>query len=392
MAFTIRPASNEAFINREEEINDIVATLKNPGVNMGFALYGPRRMGKTSILLKAVSELEKEPKTVVVYFSVWDLVEQDLTSFAKEFTSVVLESSQKHLPLKFKAKELLQLSYSLLRRQISQLKLSVDVADDISLMFALDRERKKDVNTIIDELFHLPERLGKEIGVKTHLFIDEFPDVINLKHQGKKIGQGILKKIRTIYEDYVHTTLNVSGSIKRTMSLAMFSSASPFYRQFIAKKIGPLSKRHIEELFKRNLENRELTNDGLDKIYQLTRGIPYYAQFLGKKFYERSSPIIETQEIDDALLEFLEEEGSLVFKDEMGGLSDKEKRIAIQIAIDDLETSNQIRDSLSKEVSNISQYLINLFDKGILEEEEEEKGKYKFVDPVFKLWLKNRYG
>lgn len=389
MPFTIRPAREESFINREYEITDILSTLRNPQTKMGFALYGPRRMGKTSLLLKVADELKNDPKTAVTYFSVWDLVEQDITSFVREFTSAILDSFRTYLPLKFKAKELLQLSYSLLRRQLSQLKLSVELADDISILLFLEGGREKDLNSIISELFALPEKLSKEVGVNAHLFIDEFPDLVDLKHSGSKIGDGILKKIRSIYEQYEQTTLNISGSIKRTMSLTLFSSSSPFYRQFIAKKIGPLSKEHISELFKRNLDRRRLSDGALDKVYELTKGIPYYAQFLGKKFYERYEPDINVREVEEALSHFLEEEGNLVFQEEMGSLSDKEKRVAITMALCDLTTSSQVHSILSKEISNVSQYLIYLTEKGVLE--EEEKGIYGFVDPVFKMWLKNKY-
>lgn len=73
--FTIRPARDIAFINREGEVGDMLATLRNPQVEMGFALFGSRRMGNTSILFKVVDELNKDAKTAAIYFSVWDIVE-----------------------------------------------------------------------------------------------------------------------------------------------------------------------------------------------------------------------------------------------------------------------------------------------------------------------------
>ena len=44
MAFTIQPAEGPTFVNREEELKDILTTLRDPSSTIGFALYGKRRI------------------------------------------------------------------------------------------------------------------------------------------------------------------------------------------------------------------------------------------------------------------------------------------------------------------------------------------------------------
>jgi len=49
MAFTLQPAIKDDFINREDILREMLSLLEDKGIRMGFALVGPRRIGKTSI-------------------------------------------------------------------------------------------------------------------------------------------------------------------------------------------------------------------------------------------------------------------------------------------------------------------------------------------------------
>jgi len=49
MAFTLQPAIKDDVVNREDILMEMVSSLQDEGVRMGFALIGPRRIGKTSI-------------------------------------------------------------------------------------------------------------------------------------------------------------------------------------------------------------------------------------------------------------------------------------------------------------------------------------------------------
>lgn len=74
MSFTLQPAVRENFVNREEIIEEITSTLTDKNVNMGFALVGPRRIGKTSILREVENRLKNRDDVVIIYFSLWELV------------------------------------------------------------------------------------------------------------------------------------------------------------------------------------------------------------------------------------------------------------------------------------------------------------------------------
>ena len=110
MPFTLQPAVKNDFINREDILKEMLSTLQDENVRMGYALVGPRRIGKTSILKEVIRRLEQKKKNTVVpvYFSIWDLVENTLPEFCTRITLAIIEAFKPHLSLKLKIKELLK--------------------------------------------------------------------------------------------------------------------------------------------------------------------------------------------------------------------------------------------------------------------------------------------
>ena len=57
MSFTLKPAIKDNFIDRETLLDEMITTLTNRKIDMGFALIAPRRVGKTSILREITHRL-----------------------------------------------------------------------------------------------------------------------------------------------------------------------------------------------------------------------------------------------------------------------------------------------------------------------------------------------
>lgn len=277
MPFTIQPAEGPTFIDREDELKDILTTLKDTSSTMGFALYGKRRMGKTSIFKETYRRLKENEKDIVpIYFSIWDLIEKNVTELARELSVTIVEEYRAHLSLPHKAKDMLTLPINFIKNILLGLKLSLEIQDSLTFIFSLGKEKDIKPGVLIDEVFTLPEKLAKETKKKSVLFVDEFPDVTDIRTNGKKLGEEIIKKIRTIQEGYKRTALNISGSTRRTMEAAVLSSTSAFYRQFIVKEIGSFGKDAVRKLMDKNLVRGKLSDEGLMILYDFTSGIPFY--------------------------------------------------------------------------------------------------------------------
>ncbi|MCK4269473.1 MAG: ATP-binding protein [Methanogenium sp.] len=393
MSFTLKPVKGGNFVNRTKIIREMISEFKDKNSTSGFALYGSRRIGKTSILKEVQRRLLDEKDIVVVYFSVWDLIDFTLDEFCRKLSLEIIEAYRPHIGLKYRSYDLLKTPLVMLRKILSETELKV-VYDEIE--FIVTRNITDDnAYELIEHAFSISENLSEKCSgnIKCVIMIDEFPSVIDLKSNNAKIGEAILRKIRTISEDFENTAICVSGSVRSTMNLAVLSPGSPFYRQLIVKEILPLSCAHTGEILSAYLE---ISDDCIREIYDFSAGIPFYIQYIGKML-ERSDggrdEIITIDKVRRIESEFLEEEGNLLFREEFNSLSSKEKLIVLKLAEGyhspkDLAESADILSSggRGEKISNVNTYLTYLIEKGSVV--RKERGYYTLSDPVFERWLK----
>lgn len=376
MRFTLRPVKGAGFINRTELLEEMVAELKETESTIGYALYGKRRIGKTSVLKEVQKRLENEDRIVTVYLSVWDLIEGRVSEFCQKLSMDIIDAYRPHTGLKYKTKELIRTPLAVLRKFLDKAEFRI-IYDEIEFFLTLEKDINR--NLLVEHAFNLAEKLAEETDTKCILLLDEFPSIIELKSDNAMVGEQILRKIRTLFETWERTTLCISGSIMSTMNLTVLSSTSPFYRQLVMREINPLKKEAVKELLLRNLE---ISEEGIEQIYKFSAGIPFYVQFIGKMLKKKETVTIEDiKEIED---EFLREEGNLLFKGEFNDLSSKERLVILQIA-KGYHTPKEIASIVKDKVSNVGRFLAYLEDKGYIS--RKEKGYYVLEDPVFGMWL-----
>lgn len=389
MGFTIVATEGENFIDRKEIVDDMVDTLSDKKTLIGFALYGKRRLGKTSILKEVRRRLIKKKSIVPVYFSIWDIVENNVSGFVRELTTEILEAYRPKLGLKQKAKELLEMPARYFYRAIKSIEIKASIQDDIVFLLKFGEETKEEINydLLIEGVFNLPEQLALETKTRCILLIDEFPAIMDLNKNGSKetIGEGIIRKIRTIHERQENTVLCISGSTRKTMDLTVFSSTSAFYRQLLGREIKPLEERYIMELITKNLDKR-VTGDAHKRIYKLTRGVPFYAQVIGTRLERMKQKTITARDVNTAFDAILREEGILIFKNEFNRLTPKEKIVVRAMAVEDVHTPTKIARKIKETLANTGSILGYLEEKGVII--KKERGFYELEDHVFKEWIK----
>jgi AAA+ ATPase superfamily predicted ATPase len=386
MSFTLKPAAGEDFFNREELLHEMLTTLTNTRVDMGFALIGSRRTGKTSILREVARRLNQESEIVAIYLSVWELVENTLREFSQELTTATFDVFKPRFATRHKLKKLLRVPAKKVYELLKTLDIRIKLMDEIEVELAR-RERRIDAGGLLEDVFGLIENLSRDFAVRSVLIIDEFPSLIDLKN-GKKIGEGIIRKIRTINEGLQNTVLCISGSIRKTMEIALLSPTSPFYRQFIVRKVGPLDKPSVNGLLEKNL-TRPISQDAMDEVYNLTYGIPFYVQFIGRELERRPESSINRTSVIQAFAEMLQQEGDVIFAQEFYSLNDKERVILKTMAMGDVDKPSAIAHQLNETPNVIGKYLEHLVYKGVIH--KQTKGKYDVTDPVFKSWLRARF-
>ncbi|MCD6099798.1 MAG: sigma-70 family RNA polymerase sigma factor [Candidatus Marinimicrobia bacterium] len=377
MAFTLVPVVKEDLIDREEILGELYDGLSDPGSTTGYAIFGKRRIGKTSILKELQLRLQETAGIVPVYFSVWDLVEPSLLEFCKKLSIEILEGYSFKMGIGYRIGELLRTPISVIKQILGKAEFKV-IYKEIELLLSFKTEANLD--RVVENTFTRPERISKDM--KCVLLIDEFPSIIDLKVNNSVVGESIIRKIRSISENWKRTALCISGSIRSTIKTAVLSSASPFYRQLIVREVGPLEKKWVRELIVRNLPN--ISDEVIDEIYEFSHGIPFYVQFLGKML-ERKKGKISINVVKQVEQEFLREEGNIIFKEEFEKMSPKERLIILAIAYG-FHTPKEIAKQVGDKVSNVNRFLFYLKQKGQVY--KKEKGMYEIEDPVFTRWIR----
>jgi len=383
MAFTLKPAIGDEFFDRTELISEMVNTLSEPKLRMGFALVGSRRVGKTSILMEVERLLKGKKGIVPVYFSLWELVERTVQEFIFVLTQEIIEAYKKELSWKYKIRNVMALPVSTVISILKATDLKIKLFDEIELLLSQKGIRKEYIAQVVKETFTLPEQLAEKTNTRCVLILDEFPLLMDLKN-GRKLGEGIIGAIRTANETYRNTILTVSGSIRATMEMAVLSSSSPFYRQFIVKNISPFQKEDVLGLLKANLD-AIIDDKALAYLYKETGGIPFYIQFIGRKLFQKRVQKISLTRVKDCLVEFIDEEGNLIFSEEFERIGSKERLVLSILARSDSQNLSSIAKTARESMNAVSRYLNYLIKRGMVR--KKERGLYQIVDPMFKRWI-----
>jgi len=389
MAFTLRAAKGKNFVNRRELADEMVKTLSDKKQLIGYALYGQRRIGKSSLFKEVKRRLDARNDVVVVYYSQWKKIEGTIAEFSQMLSQEIVKEYGPKSGLRYKVSGLAKSSIVHVKEVLSDLNLTVKTQADIEFMLTFDPKKEKETDplTLIEDAFNLAEQIAKETNTRCIIMLDEFPETMKLKVNGKEVGVNIVKLIRTIHEDQDNVILNITGSVKSTMEAAALSSTSPFYRQFVVKKVTPLEDRYIKKIILNNLEEGKIDDNALDTICKFSSGIPFYAQFIGREL--RGKKRIGVKDINNAVDELLTQEGEIIFRKEYEDLSPKERLIVVDMAINNTSSPSEIGSNVSEDRSTVGTYMDYLEKKAIVK--KEKRGRYLIEDPIFKMWIERNF-
>lgn len=387
MPFQLTPAVQSDFVDREELLAEILPFLKDPKSRNGLSLYGRRRMGKTSLMLKIVEELEKTKNVVPVYISLWELKVKQIDVLSGDLITQILQKYAPHFGVKEKIKTVMAESKKWFLNILKHFKLSVELEEDISTTLSLNMERKESQGgNILLIPFQLGEELAKRHKYKTAFFVDEFPDLMDFEQDGKKAGIQPIKNIRSFIERAQFTSLSIAGSVRSTMKTVAIDQASPFYRQFVNREVKPFRRDAVFKLLAKHLKTTKThLNQLVEWMMDNTNGIPFYIQCFGRMMmYTHLDPIAKAD--GKKLWEiFLQNEAPIIYESDMGSLHNAEKIILIKMAQHNEFNFSLAQEAVGRSIKNAGQTLISLTKKGVLE--NPRRGIYSFSDRVFQKYM-----
>ena len=354
------------FTDRELETKRLKLNFEN-GVNS--ILISPRRMGKTSLVKKVMSQIDNT-NIKVVYMDIYSCRTE--YEFYEKFASSIIQSTASKVDKMIEtAKEFIM---SIVPRVI--------YSPEPSTEFALSLGINPSSNTP-EEILNLPERIAMKQGIEIVVCIDEFqqigemPDTLNVQ-----------KKLRSVWQHHKHTSYCLFGSKQHMMNNLFQSRKMPFYQfgdLFFIKRIP--TEKWVPFIIERFADSgKTITAEQAQKICNAVDNYSSYVQQLAWNIFAISDSIITEQDIKDGFEATMSQSVSL-FVEQTANLTSYQLNLIRAIC------QGYHQDFGSKEVtcqfelgtkSNLSKLKKALVEREIIE--INETGCY-IADPLFERWF-----
>jgi hypothetical protein len=363
-------------VDREEEVAKLVSNLSNPSKHVNYALIGPRRIGKTTILLKVRKDLQRKGvMTVYVDLSVFKFSPYD---FAQNVMSQITNAYAKDLGKIEKAQVTLGNLIKTLKK-LKKLSLtvepSVDETGQFSIQIRPELRETEDYRSLFLLAFDYANEVSEKSGKRIVIIVDEFPSLIEFKRYSKL--EAIPELFRSVLENRENVEYVVSGSRIHFMKDVLGKGESPLFGHFVIMEIGPLSEKHAIELF---MQTAECSRKEAESAWQLVGGHPYYLIMLAENRKDRESLTETYERILTSSSGALNLYVNYILKEDLGSSTKEARLMRILRAISlGKNTASQIAEQTKIKLSSLPFYLQELEKYDLV---TRNKGKYSLTDKI----------
>ena len=254
-----KPVTAEYFIDRSEELARLKGYILD-GRNV--ILSAPRRYGKTSLVLRAVRELD--PGVIGIEIDCYALTSPE--DFARKLAEYCLS----HYPL--------HALFSLIQRIFSGIRPKVTIECDLAISLEAEFAGGEEDWHMA---FELPQRLAEDFGSPVVVVFDEFQEMAEYP--------GLLKTLRSVFQ--YHTDVSYCFLLSRHHMMDRINSSEGSIFSFFGARmtLPPLPEeaviRYVTEVFLRK-------KIGLDPevpriFYQPTKGHPHPIGRIGYELWQK---------------------------------------------------------------------------------------------------------
>ncbi len=361
---------NDEFCNRTQELADLSETMRSGG---RCFLYAERRMGKTSLLMRALGKLPRKD-FIPVYVDLWPT--DGTASFATATAKAMATAAETN------ASRLLELGKSLFGRL--RPSVSLDDTGQPKVDFGVDgRSLSK---TDLTEVLQAPQTLAARTGKTVVMVFDEFQQITEYDDD---IAE---RQLRSSIQHHQSVAYLFLGSRKHLLQSMFLESSRPLYRSAMHYPIGPIATEHWQPFIAKRFRSADKTFDQplIAKLCQRTQGHPFYTQHLCHVLWSmiESGGSVEESNLETAVSELLRRE-SHAYMTLWESLTKNEQRFLRGIA--DSETppkpfsSDFTRTYGLRSASNAQRAAESLVASDII---ERESTSYVINDRFLRLWIK----
>jgi AAA+ ATPase superfamily predicted ATPase len=355
-----------SFYDRKDECARIVNTLSG-GNNV--VLYAPRRFGKTSLIFKAIEQLEKDG-FICIYFDFMTVFSPE--SFVRLYTKA-LSDKQSNLS------KFAQIFSSIIKNIRPVLTFGPDGLPQLSVDFANIEVDE----TVISQLLDMPEILAGK-NKRVLVFFDEFQEVSKLKN----INFEAL--LRSKVQQQQKTNYLFFGS-KTHLLKEMFSDKKrAFYNAALQMEIGSLPQADTIVFLceKFALSNIYMDEDTAKYLISVTADIPHYIQLLASEIWQNAinNQKVVTKERVDESAESVRALKNDYYLELYEHRSQNQKQLlrALTYERKNMFSADYIKKYRLSAVSTLQRSVKELINNGIIDKKGDE---YFFADPFFQWFV-----
>ena len=355
------------FTDRIEETKRIKLDFEN-GVNV--ILISPRRMGKTSLIKKVISEIDN-PMLKIIYMDIYDCRSE--YDFYNRFAETIMKSTGNHL------EQVMENIKRFLVRISPKISFSPEPNYEVSVSLGIT---PKDYSP--EEILNLPERIAKEQGVRLVVCIDEFQQIGEFTD-----SLTVQKRLRGVWQHHQNVSYCFFGSKKHLMENIFQNRRMPFYQfgEMLHLKCIPTVYWVPFICSRFEKYGKKIAEEYASRICQVVKNYSSYVQQLAWNVMAETEKEVNEESFEEGLKALLEQNSSL-FIQQTDGLTTYQLNF-IRLLCKDIHSGfttqavSEIYPLGSK--SNIDRIKKSLVDKEII---TIEKDGIFLADSVFELWFK----
>lgn len=367
--FGVKTEGNK-FTDRKEETETLRMNFLY-GVNT--IIISPRRMGKTSLVEKAVG-LTDDPHVRIAKFDAFGCrSEQD---FVDAFATAVMKATSN------KWEEWMENAKIFLSRFVPKVSFGQDPMNDFSVSLEYNPS-----NHSTEDILQLPEVIAQEKGVRIVVCIDEFQQIGEFSD-----SLTFQKKLRSVWQLQSHVSYCLYGSKKHMMERIFLNRSYPFYRFgdiIYLKKIAEEDwVNFICERFEAT--GKHISRELAHEICLTTECYSSYVQQLAWLVWLRTDDEASSDDLQQAINRLLDTCESL-FIQQTESLSEYQMNF-LRALTEGVHTSFTQQAVLKKyrlgTSANIARLKKALVEKDLID--TTAPNYLEISDPILSLWLRKR--
>ncbi|HEY9778361.1 MAG TPA: ATP-binding protein [Planktothrix sp.] len=363
----------KSFCNRKKELQDLQRVFTN-GERM--FLYAERRVGKTSLIKKALNNLDPS-QFVSIYVDLWPTDSE--ADFAIKLAKAITESTSTASGnvLTFAKK-----FFGFLKPAVT-----LDENGHPKVIFGVSQndERPPELSEVLEVIPKLSEQLKKQVVI----VLDEFQQITEYE------SDAVEKKLRSAIQHHKNVSYLFSGSRKHILESMFVDQQRPLYR---AAGHYPLQMIETSEWTpfiteKFTSSQKTIGTDVIEQLCRITRGHPFYTQNLCNAIWELTDSGKEaTKATLDQAIDLLLQRENFAFTTLWESLANNQRSLLSALAVDSEDSkpfsAQFVQRSGLRTPSNVQRASQALIKRDLID--RDESGNLYIPDRFLEIWIRTR--